>query len=91
MNLNISPETKIGYIENWNDININVESLTDDVEDAYNIIDKTKNIKVCIQNKSVLLTYDQFQNFIHENDLIVSNIGILFSKKAKGIFPEVLH
>lgn len=91
MNMNISPDTKQGIVFNWNEINKYIPSLTDDNNDAINIIDKTKEIKVSYNKKIYILKYNEFKSFLEINNLIVSNYGILFDKTNKGIFPEILE
>lgn len=76
MTLNISPETKIGYVKNWNAIEHN----------------KNKNGKYIVEIGSVqnVLTYDQFMQFMNDEKCMLSSNGVLYRSDKLGIIPEIL-
>jgi DNA polymerase elongation subunit (family B) len=79
MSLNISPETKVGYVRNWNiDQHLKKEIIAYVVEEVGN-------------PTSVELDYDSFTSFITENNLSISSNGVLYTNEKKGIIPEVLE
>ena len=77
MSLNISPETKVGKVANWNNKSfVNGETDTFSVE-----TDGTgKN-----------LNREDFDTFITENNLVISSNGILYQQDKRGIIPEIIE
>lgn len=79
MSLNISPETKVGYVRNYNvEQHIRKDIPTYVVEEVNN-------------NGSVEMDYRQFMEFLEENSLTVSSNGVLYSNIKRGIIPEILE
>lgn len=79
MSLNISPETKLGFVRNW------------DLEKHF----KKEIIAYVIEEKdsagTIELEYDAFMNFMEENNLTISSNGVLYTNDKKGIIPEILE
>ena len=90
MNMNISPDTKRGNVTNWDDIIIYEPSATDDENDAVNIIDPSLSADVVYNNSFYQFSHEELKQFLVDNNLIISNHGVLFSKDEQGIFPEIL-
>jgi len=78
MSLNISPETKIGFVRNWNMEQHFRKEIT-----AYVVEEKGTD-------SSMEMDYDTFMEFITDNNLSVSSNGVLYTNDKKGIIPEVL-
>lgn len=78
MSLNISPETKVGFVRNWS-----MEQHFKKEIVAY-VVEETGN------DTSVEMNYDTFMEFITENNLSISSNGVLYTNDKKGIIPEVL-
>jgi DNA polymerase elongation subunit (family B) len=78
MSLNISPETKVGFVRNYN-----VEQHLRKEITAYVVEEKGVDT-------SMEMDYDTFMSFLVDNNLSVSSNGVLYSNDRKGIIPEVL-
>ena len=76
MSLNISPETKVGKIANWDN-----KSFANNEMDTFSV--ETEG--------TVDLDREQFDSFITENNLAVSSNGVLYRQDKRGIIPEVLE
>jgi len=76
MSLNISPETKVAKILNWN-----ADDIKDDFK-TFDLIDKSGAHKV---------TRDELLNMINEFNLTISSNGIVYNNITRGIIPEVLE
>lgn len=76
MSLNISPETKIGYVKNWN-VNEHVNG-------------KANQYIVAIGSVDNLLTRDQFMTFMKDEGFMLSSNGVLYRSDKLGIIPEIL-
>jgi len=79
MSLNISPETKVGFVRNWN-----MEQHFRKEIVAY-VIQERDN------DTTMELSHDAFMEFLQENNLTVSSNGVLYNNDKKGIIPEVLE
>jgi DNA polymerase elongation subunit (family B) len=78
MSLNISPETKIGKVLNFDlDAHLRKEIV------AY-------VIQEFGDNTTLELEHDSFNKFLVENNLSISSNGILYTNDKIGIIPEVL-
>ena len=78
MSLNISPETKIGFVTNWNvDKHVNGE-LTEYL------------IRGTHDDEVVRLSRDAFTKYMKMESLMISSNGVLYNGKSVGIIPEVL-
>ena len=76
MSLNISPETKVGRITNWN----NKRFVNGEMD------------KFSVETEGMVdLNREQFDSFISENDLAISSNGILYRQDKRGIIPEILE
>jgi DNA polymerase elongation subunit (family B) len=78
MSLNISPETKVGKV-----LNFDLEQHLRKEIVAY-------VIQEFDDNTTIELEYDSFNKFLVENNLSISSNGILYSNDKVGIIPEVL-
>jgi len=78
MSLNISPETKVGFVTNWD-----VEKHRKGEIDTYLVRDKETD-------EVVKMTRDNFTKFMDEMQYMVSSNGVLYSSTKMGIIPEVL-
>ena len=78
MSLNISPETKIGMVTNWNVSNHLNEQMTDYM------------IRGTDDDDEVRLNREMFLKYMHSENLMVSSNGILYNGNKKGIIPEIL-
>jgi len=76
MSLNISPETKVGGITNWNN-----KRFVNGEMDKFSVE----------TDGTVDLNREQFDSFITENDLAISSNGILYRQDKRGIIPEILE
>jgi DNA polymerase elongation subunit (family B) len=78
MSLNISPETKIGFVTNWDVDKHNNEQMTD------YLIRGTNDEEV------VRLTREAFLKYMKMENLTISSNGVLYNGNRMGIIPEVL-
>lgn len=78
MSLNISPETKIGFVTNWN--------VTDHISGRM----EEYIIKGTIGDDEVTLPRDKFIKYMNNEKLLISSNGVLYSTVHTGIIPEVL-
>ena len=76
MSLNISPETKVGYVRNWN--------IEDHVKG-----DGNKYI-VEIGSAQNVLTRAQFIEFMQSEGFMLSSNGVLYRSDKLGVIPEIL-
>lgn len=78
MSLNISPETKIGMVSNWN-----ISShLNEQMEDYM--------IRGTDGDDEVRLNREMFLKYMHSENLMISSNGVLYNGNKKGIIPEIL-
>ena len=79
MSLNISPETKVAKVLNF------------DMEQHFRKEIVAYVVQEMGNDTTVELEYDAFVQFIQENNLTMASNGVLYSTVAKGIIPEVLE
>jgi len=79
MSLNISPETKVAKVLNF------------DMEQHFRKEIVAYVIQEMGNDTTVELEYDAFVQFIQENNLTMASNGVLYSTISKGIIPEVLE
>jgi DNA polymerase elongation subunit (family B) len=77
MSLNISPETKIGYVKNWNL--------------AQHLASKNGQYIISIGNVENVVNYDQFVQFMNDEKFMLSSNGILYRSDKVGVIPEILN
>jgi DNA polymerase elongation subunit (family B) len=78
MSLNISPETKIGFVTNW-DVDKHVtEQMTEYL------------IRGTTDEEVVRLTREAFLKYMKMENLMVSSNGVLYDGNRTGIIPEIL-
>jgi DNA polymerase elongation subunit (family B) len=78
MSLNISPETKRGYVTNWD-----VEKHRKGEIDMYLVRDKDTEAVV-------RLPRENFIQFMQKANMYISSNGVLYDANKMGIIPEVL-
>lgn len=76
MSLNISPETKIGSVSNF-DVTKHASG-------------KLLEYSVQIDDTDVVMTYDQFVEFMTTQKFNISSNGILYRTDKLGVIPEIL-
>lgn len=76
MSLNISPETKIGIVRNWN-------------VDAYHK-KQLREIEVDLPDGRSVMSPEDFAAWIETNQYAISSNGILYRQDVVGIIPEIL-
>lgn len=78
MSLNISPETKVGYVRNYNiEQHIKKEIIAYVVQEIG-------------RDTTVELSHSEFMEFLEDNGLVVSGNGILYTTDKRGVIPEIL-
>lgn len=78
MSLNISPETKIGFVTNW------------DVEKHRAGLMSEYKIRGTTDDQTVSLNRQTFDKYMKNESLLISSNGVLYTTVKKGIIPEVL-
>lgn len=76
MTLNISPETKVGKVYNWN-------------LDDY-LLSKITTYDVVVGRDKYQFTQEEFLSFMKKMKFTLSSNGILYLTDQKGIVPEIL-
>ena len=79
MSLNISPETKSGFVTNWD-----VEKHRNNQIDVYLVRDKETD-------HVVRMNRENFVKFMNDSNLMISSNGVLYDANKVGIIPEVLN
>ena len=79
ISLNISPETKVGFVSNWN-----MEKHCADEIETYLVRDKDSE-------QVVKLTREHFIKFMNDMHYFISSNGVLYNANKQGIIPEVLE
>jgi len=93
INLNISPETKFGFIVDWNQ-----EKFLKDIDRSWKLLKKVdtstykffKDLDEINENEFNFATTIEFKQFIIDNNLSISSSGILYSLDTPGLIPTVL-
>jgi DNA polymerase elongation subunit (family B) len=78
MSLNISPETKIGFVTNWDFDKHTNEQMTEYL------------IRGTTDEEVVPLTREAFLKYMKMENLMVSSNGVLYDGNRTGIIPEIL-
>ena len=78
MSLNISPETKVGFVTNWD-----VEKHRRGEIETYLVRDKDTD-------EVTRLSRDKFVKFMDDMHYYISSNGVLYDANKVGIIPEVL-
>ena len=77
MSLNISPETKIGKILEW---------------DSHEYLkDKSKRYEVSLLGSDGMMTGQDIEDTIKQNNLAVSSNGIIYRQDKRGVIPSILE
>ena len=78
MTLNISPETKIGKILNWN------------ANEFVRNTEKTYHFKLN-DNKVIEYTAEKFKDYLVKNNFSIAGNGVVYDQKVKGFIPQILE
>lgn len=78
MSLNISPETKIGIVKNWDYKKHSANEI-----ESYQIQEKNSD-------KVTEVDRDKFIKFMNKMNLNISSNGVLYTTDKMGIIPEIL-
>jgi DNA polymerase elongation subunit (family B) len=79
MSLNISPETKSGFVTNWD-----VEKHRNNQIDVYLVRSKETD-------HVVRMNRENFMKFMNDSNIMISSNGVLYDTNKVGIIPEVLN
>ena len=79
MSLNISPETKSGFVTNWD-----IEKHRNNQIDVYLVRDKETD-------HVVRMNRENFVKFMNDSNTMISSNGVLYDANKVGIIPEVLN
>ena len=77
MSLNISPETKMGKVIDWD-------------QDAFNK-DKDRNFTVQLGKTNKKMHMTEYKEFIEEKNYSVAANGVMFDKSRPGLVPSILN
>ncbi len=76
--LNISPETKVGKILNWNPHSWVKNSI------------KEFEVEIIGEKEKYYMTPEEVKTLMDDANLSVSAIGVLYKKEVKGLVPQIL-
>jgi DNA polymerase elongation subunit (family B) len=79
MTLNISPETKVGFVENWSPINHSAGKVSEYV------VTDLKRAEKKPMNK------ERFEKFIKDSHFSISSNGVIYRNDKTGIIPEIIN
>jgi DNA polymerase elongation subunit (family B) len=79
--LNISPETKVGRVENWDAIK----------EDFWRDNFTSASAKIKAGAKHVLIPVSEFRSWLVDNKFTVSSIGVVYDYSRNGLIPSILE
>lgn len=79
--LNISPETKVARVDNWDQIK------TDFWTDAASNV----NVKIKAGSKHTLIPTSEFRAWLISNKFTVSSIGVVYDYSKVGLIPAILE
>jgi DNA polymerase elongation subunit (family B) len=106
MTCNISPETQMYFIEDWNNLHMVSKLLTDGFDgnlkqyEGFNylpddiILELTPIINDLFSERSpkvINLTKSEFIKLMNENNYTISSHGVIYHTKFKGIIPSILE
>ena len=78
MSLNISPETKLGKLEEWSE-----QDFIREVEKVYKINDD-------YGNEVASMSYEAFKSYVTDNKISISANGVLYRTDKTGLIPAIL-
>jgi DNA polymerase elongation subunit (family B) len=79
--LNISPETKVGRIDNWAEIK----------EDFYNDNFTNATAKLRSGSRHQLINVSELREWLNTSKYSVSSIGVVYDLDKKGLVPSILE
>lgn len=79
--LNMSPETKIGKVENWDKIK---ELFWTDANETEPVILQTKK-------ESISIPVNEFRKYLIDNQYSISIIGVVYNLSKRGLIPSILE
>lgn len=78
MSLNISPETKLGKLPDW------------DSQDFIREVEKVYKINDDYGNEIASMSYEDFNSYVTENNISISANGVLYRTDKTGLIPAIL-
>jgi DNA polymerase elongation subunit (family B) len=78
MSLNISPETKLGKLPDW------------DSQDFIREVEKVYRINDDYGNEIASMSYEDFNSYVIENNISISANGVLYRTDKTGLIPAIL-
>ncbi len=78
MSLNISPETKLGKLAEW------------EPQDFIREVEKTYTIQDDYGNEVASMSYTDFKQYVTENKISISANGVLYRNDKAGLIPAIL-
>ena len=78
MSLNISPETKLGKLPDW------------DSQDFIREVEKVYKINDDYGNEIASMSYEDFKSYVTENNISISANGVLYRTDKTGLIPAIL-
>jgi len=78
MSLNISPETKLGKLTEW------------EPQDFIREVEKTYVIQDDYENEVASMSYSDFKQYVTENKISISANGVLYRNDKAGLIPAIL-
>ena len=78
MSLNISPETKLGKLTEW------------EPQDFIREVEKTYVIQDDYGNEVASMSYSDFKQYVTENKISISANGVLYRNDKAGLIPAIL-
>jgi DNA polymerase elongation subunit (family B) len=79
--LNISPETKVGRVENWDEVK------NDFWSNGYS----SSNAKIKAGSRHSLIPIMEFRQWLIDNKFTVSSIGVVYDYSHNGLIPSILE
>ena len=79
--LNISPETKVGRVDNWDAVK----------NDFWSDANSITNAKIKAGSKHTLIPINEFRPWLIENKFTVSSIGVVYDYSKGGLIPSILE
>lgn len=79
--INISPETKVGRIENWDQVK----------DDFWSNKESFINAKIKSGSKHQLMLVKDLRPWLEENKFAISSIGVIYDASKPGLIPSILE
>ena len=82
--LNISPETKVGTILNWDDV------ATENVWETNKLVKPNSELIFKSSKGTSTISDKQLDEMLTKYDLAISSAGVLYSQTERGLLPSIL-